>query len=269
MSGRIGAAFARVKAEKRAALITFIMACDPDEAVTADLLAALPEAGADIIELGMPFSDPMADGPAIQAAGIRALQAGASLKKVLALAQGFRAKHASVPLVLMGYFNPILAYGQEDFIKDAAAAGVDGLILVDLPPEEDGAFRALAGKAGVTIVRLATPTTDAQRLPQVLNGAGGFLYYVSIAGITGTKSASVGDVRAALERFRQSSDLPMAVGFGVRTAEQLKTLAAFADGVIVGSALVDIVAANAESRGRIVPGVTALVRELAAAAKRD
>lgn len=269
---RIATAFATTKAANRAALISFIMAGDPDHDTTAALLAALPEAGADLIELGMPFSDPMADGPSIQAAAIRALKNGATLRKTLDLVRGFRQHNTTTPLILMGYFNPILAYGLQGFIKDAAAAGVDGLILVDLPPEEDGELRALADAAGIAIIRLATPTTDAARLPKVLNGAGGFLYYVSIAGITGTKSAGVDEVRAALDRFRPHTALPLAVGFGVKTPEQLKPLAQFADGVIVGSAITDPIAAQLDAKGQpqsgVVTAVAELVRSLAAATVR-
>lgn len=269
---RIATSFAKAKAANRAALITFVMAGDPDQGTTAALLAALPEAGADLIEIGMPFSDPMADGPAIQAAGIRALKGGADMRQTLALVAQFRAANQTTPVILMGYFNPILAFGELAFIASAAQAGVDGLIIVDLPPEEDSVFRTAAKAHGLTIIRLATPTTDEKRLPQVLDGAGGFLYYVSIAGITGTKSATVEHVKAALARFRHSTKLPLAVGFGVKTAAQIAPLAQFADGVVVGSAIVDRIAANLDAGGKpgaqIVPEITALVRELAQATKR-
>lgn len=269
---RISQSFAVAKAANRAALITFVMAGDPDQATTAALLAALPEAGADLIEIGMPFSDPMADGPAIQAAGIRALKGGADMQQTLALVTQFRAANQTTPVILMGYFNPILAFGELAFIASAAQAGVDGLIIVDLPPEEDTVFRTAAKAHGLTIIRLATPTTDEKRLPQVLDGAGGFLYYVSIAGITGTKSATVEHVKTALARFRHSTKLPLAVGFGVKTAAQIAPLAQFADGVVVGSAIVDRIAANLDAGGKpgaqIVPEITALLRELAQATKR-
>lgn len=272
MTNRISTTFATTKAAQRAALVTFIMAGDPDHETTAKILAELPKAGADIIELGMPFSDPMADGPSIQAAGIRALKGGATMLKTLSLVRGFRDQNSATPIVLMGYFNPILAYQPEKFLADAAAAGVDGLILVDLPPEEDADFRAKANKLGIDIIRLATPTTDAARLPKVLDGASGFLYYVSIAGITGTKSATVDHVRSALTAIRNHTAMPLAVGFGIKTPEQLAELAAFADGVIVGSALVDRIAANLDGNGKIgaqiVPEISALVRAFAAATLR-
>lgn len=271
-TNRITDSFAKAKTEGRSALITFVMAGDPDQATTAALLEQLPKAGADLIEIGMPFSDPMADGPAIQAAGIRALKGGADMHKTLALVTQFRSKNQATPIILMGYFNPILAFGELAFIASAAQAGVDGLIIVDLPPEEDTVFRTAAKAHGITIVRLATPTTDEKRLPQVLDGAGGFLYYVSIAGITGTKSATVEHVKAALARFRHSTKLPLAVGFGVKTAAQIAPLAQFADGVVVGSAIVDRIAANLDGGGKpsaqIVPEITALVQELAQATKR-
>lgn len=272
MTNRISTVFTATKAAQRAALVTFIMAGDPDHDTTAKILAELPKAGADIIELGMPFSDPMADGPAIQAAGIRALKGGATMVKTLSLVRDFRAQNTTTPIVLMGYFNSILAYQPEKFLADAAAAGVDGLIIVDLPPEEDAEFRGQAAKVGINIIRLATPTTDAVRLPKVLDGASGFLYYVSIAGITGTKSATVDHVRTALAAIRKQTSLPLAVGFGVKTPEQLAELAAFADGVIVGSALVDRIAANLDGNGKIgaqiVPEISALVRAFAAATLR-
>jgi len=272
MTNRLTTTFAATKAANRAALITFIMAGDPDHATTAAILTALPAAGADIIELGMPFSDPMADGPAIQAAAIRALQNGANMHKTLELVRGFRQHNSTTPLVLMGYFNPVLAYEPEKFLQDATAAGVDGLILVDLPPEEDADFRAHANQRGIEIIRLATPTTDAARLPKVLDGASGFLYYVSIAGITGTKSATVDHVRTALTSIRHSTTLPLAVGFGIKTADQLKPLAQFADGVIVGSAIVDRITTHRDAAGnataQLVPEITALVKELATATRR-
>jgi tryptophan synthase alpha chain len=272
MLDRIAATFAATKAADRAALIAFIMAGDPTAATTAALLDALPAAGADIIELGMPFSDPMADGPSIQAAALRALRAGATMQRTLALVQGFRQKNHTTPLILMGYLNPLLAYGATQFLADAAAAGVDGLIIVDLPPEEDHSLRLAANQHGMSMIRLATPTTDAARLPAVLAGAGGFLYYVSIAGITGTKSAGVAEVQAALNRFRQSTSLPLAVGFGIRTPAQLQPLAAFADGVIVGSVLTDCIAARLDEQAQPKPGLVAAVAEcvrgLAAATRR-
>ena len=269
---RIATRFAATKAASRAALITFVMAGDPDHATTQRLLAALPAAGADVIELGMPFSDPMADGPAIQAAGLRALAGGAQMHRTLDLVRNFRIQDQTTPLLLMGYFNPILAYGPDIFLRDAQEAGVDGLILVDLPPEEDEAFAAAARRHHLAIVHLATPTTDAKRLPQVLNHAAGFLYYVSIAGITGTKSATLADIRQALTLFRQHTNLPIAVGFGVRSPEQCQAIATTADGVVVGSALIDLIAANLDGAGqasaKLIPDVCGLVRQLAAATQK-
>ena len=269
---RIAARFAKTKTENRAALVTFIMAGDPDHTTTAQILAELPKAGADIIELGMPFSDPMADGPAIQAAGLRALAHGANMHKTLELARGFRAKNDTTPLLLMGYYNPILAYGPEKFLAAAQAAGVDGLIIVDLPPEEDADFAIKAQRLNLAITHLATPTTDAGRLPQVLRGATGFLYYVSIAGITGTKSAAGAHVRDAVALFRQHTKLPIAVGFGIRTPEQVRTISGIADGVVVGSALIDRIAANLDGAGKagaqLHQDVCGLVQQLAAATHR-
>lgn len=266
---RIAAAFAKTKAENRAAMISFIMAGDPDHDTAAQLLRELPQAGADMIELGMPFSDPMADGPAIQAAGLRALKNGANMRRTLELARGFRREDQVTPLILMGYFNPVLAYGPEKFLADAESAGIDGLIIVDLPPEEDGDFRASANRHHLAVIHLATPTTDDARLPKVLNGASGFLYYVSITGITGTKSAAQTQVHEALSRLRRSTALPIAVGFGVRTPEQVQSIAGVADGVIVGSALADRIAANLDAQGRagaqLCGDVCGLVRQLAAA----
>lgn len=270
---RITTRFTHTKAANRAALITFVMAGDPDHATTAQILAALPSAGADIIELGMPFSDPMADGATIQAAGLRALARGANMHKTLDLVRGFRTNDQSTPLLLMGYYNPILAYGVDQFLTDAASAGVDGLIVVDLPPEEDAAFAAAAKNLNLATTHLATPTTDAKRLPQVLRGASGFLYYVSIAGITGTKSAAEDHIRAALALFRQHTSLPIAVGFGVRTAEQVHTIATIADGVVVGSAIIDRIAASLDATGKpgaqLVQEVSTLVQQLAAATHRQ
>jgi tryptophan synthase alpha chain len=235
---RVAARFADLKARNRAAFIPFITAGDPDSETSFAILQELPSAGADIIELGMPFSDPMADGPAIQASSTRALKAGMTLKGTLALVQRFRAGDKATPIVLMGYYNPIHAYGAERFAKDAAQAGVDGLIVVDLPPEEDAVLRTPAAKAGLDIIRLATPTTDDARLKTVLDGASGFLYYVSIAGITGTKSSSEGDVKNAVTRLKRATSLPVAVGFGIKTPEQAASIARFADATVIGSAIV-------------------------------
>jgi tryptophan synthase alpha chain len=248
---RIAQRFAELKKANRAAFVPFVTAGDPDAETTSALMAKLPAAGADLIELGVPFSDPMADGPAIQASSLRALEAGMSLPKVLELVRKFRKADKTTPLVLMGYYNPIHAYGTARFAKDAADAGVDGLITVDLPPEEDEVLRLPAAAQGLDIVRLATPTTDAARLEAVLDGAGGFLYYVSIAGITGTKSFAESDVRAAVAKVKAASGLPCAVGFGIKTPEQAAAVAAFADGAVVGSAIVERFAAAGEKDERV------------------
>ena len=235
---RIASRFKELQATNRAAFVPFVTAGDPDAETTSALLAKLPAAGADLIELGVPFSDPMADGPAIQASSQRALKAGMTLTKVLELVRRFRKSDAKTPLVLMGYYNPIHAYGTARFAKDAAGAGVDGLITVDLPPEEDEVLRTPAAAQGIDIVRLATPTSDNLRLKTITDGAGGFLYYVSIAGVTGTKSYAEDDVRAAVARMKAQSGLPVAVGFGIRTPEQAGSIAGFADAAVVGSAIV-------------------------------
>jgi len=242
---RLAARFAELKAANRAAFIPFITAGDPNAETTAALLERLPEAGADVIELGVPFSDPMADGPAIQAASLRALKAGMTLSKVLELVRAFRKTNKKTPLVLMGYYNPIHKYGTARFAKDAADAGVDGLITVDLPPEEDEVLRVPATAHGIDIVRLATPTTDDLRLRTILDGAGGFLYYVSITGVTGTKSFSESDVRTAIARLQAATGLPCAVGFGIKTPEHAKAVGSFADAAVVGSAIVDRMASGA------------------------
>lgn len=235
---RLHATFADLSG-RRPALVPFLMAGDPDAGACAALLDALPGAGADIVELGMPFADPMADGPAIQAAGQRALAAGAHMGQTLELARGFRARHADTPLVLMGYTNPVLRYGPDRFARDAAAAGADGLILVDLPPEESGAVDAAARAAGLDMIRLVAPTTPDARLPLILERAGGFVYYVSITGITGAAAADARAVAPHLARIRAATDLPIAVGFGVKTPDDARAMAqAGADAVVVGSALV-------------------------------
>jgi tryptophan synthase alpha chain len=241
-ANRIAARFGELRAEKRAGFIPFITAGDPDCETSFAILKALPKAGADIIELGMPFSDPMADGPAIQAASLRALQAGMSVKGTLSLVDRFRKEDRATPIVLMGYYNPIHAFGGERFVQDAARAGVDGLIIVDLGPEEDAVLRKLATKAGLAIVRLATPTTDDERLRTVLDGASGFLYYVSVAGVTGTKAFTEDDVKSAIERIKRATDLPCAVGFGIRTPEGAAKIARIADAAVVGSAIVSRIA---------------------------
>ncbi len=267
MTGRIERRFAALKNDGRAALVTFTMAGDPDYASSVAILKALPRAGADVIELGMPFTDPMADGPAIQAAGLRALKAGQDMKKTLAAVREFRAGDDTTPIVLMGYYNPIYIYGVEKFLADAKAAGVDGLIVVDLPPEEDGELCLPAMQAGLHFIRLATPTTDDKRLPAVLTNTSGFVYYVSITGITGAAAPDAGKVAAAVARIKRHTKLPVCVGFGVRTAEQAGAIAENADGVVVGSALVDAVRKSLGADGKptaaTVTSVAGLVNELA------
>ncbi|WP_297295002.1 tryptophan synthase subunit alpha [uncultured Methylovirgula sp.] len=272
MSSRIDTRFAELARQGRAALVTFIMGGDPDPETALALLKALPAAGADMIELGMPFTDPMADGPAIQAAGLRALAAHTTLTKVLALAAEFRKADAATPLILMGYYNPIYVYGVARFLADAKAAGVDGLIVVDLPPEEDSELCLPALDAGLAFIRLATPTTDDARLPAVLAHTAGFVYYVSITGITGAATPDYGKVAAAVGRLKQHTRLPVAVGFGVKNAESAAAIAKVADGVVVGSALVDALRRSLDENGQATAGsvaaVTALVRDLAAGVHR-
>ena len=267
MTTRIERRFTALKDEGRAALVTFTMAGDPDYANSVAILKALPKAGADVIELGMPFTDPMADGPAIQAAGLRALAAGQNMKKTLAAVREFRQSDDTTPLVLMGYYNPIYVYGVDRFLADAKAAGVDGLIVVDLPPEEDGELCLPALKAGVNFIRLATPTTDDKRLPVVLTNTSGFVYYVSITGITGAAAPDAGKVASAVARIKRHTKLPVCVGFGVRTAEQARGIADGADGVVVGSALVEAVRTSLGPDGKpgavTVSAVTDLVHALA------
>ena len=267
MTSRIDRRFAALGAERRAALIAFVMAGDPDPATSLAIVKALPKAGADLIELGMPFTDPMADGPAIQAAGLRALRAGQTMRKTLALARDFRAGDADTPIVLMGYFNPIYVYGVDAFLSDAGAAGVDGLIVVDLPPEEDDELRLPALKAGLDFIRLATPTTDDKRLPTVLANASGFVYYVSIAGVTGAAAPDAPRVAAAVARLKRRTDLPVAVGFGVRDAASAAAIAAFADGGVVGSALVEATRTSlveGKAGPHTIEAVAELVERLAA-----
>jgi tryptophan synthase alpha chain len=266
-STRIEQRFAALAREGRAALVTFTMAGDPDTKTSLAILQALPKAGADVIELGMPFTDPMADGPAIQAGGLRALNAGQTMRKTLAMVRDFRKGDATTPIVLMGYYNPIYIYGVTRFLADAKAAGVDGIIVVDLPPEEDEELCLPALNAGLSFIRLATPTTDDKRLPAVLANTSGFVYYVSITGITGAAAPDVRKVRAAVTRIKRHTGLPVAVGFGVRTARQVRAIAAGAEGVVVGSALVNAVKDSLDKKGkataRTVKAVTRLVAELA------
>jgi len=266
--GRIARRFAALKAEGRAGLVTFITAGDPDPAVSQAVLDGLPAAGADLIELGMPFTDPMADGPAIQASSLRALKAGMTVRRTLEMVRGFRKQDADTPIILMGYFNPIHAYGVEPFLADARAAGVDGLIVVDLPPEEDEELCIPALKAGVSFVRLTTPTTNEARMPAVMRNTSGFVYYVSIAGITGTASASNTAIDAAVARLKRHTDLPVAVGFGIKTPDQAAEVARVADAAVVGSAIVTRLADGLDAAGTVKPGtvedVLGFVRELAA-----
>ena len=267
MTTRIDARFAELKQEGRAAFITFVTAGDPDPETSLDIIKALPKAGADIIEIGMPFTDPMADGPAIQAAGLRALKAGMTLKKTLAMVRAFRQDDATTPLVLMGYYNPIYIYGVDQFLVDAKAAGVDGLIIVDLPPEEDVELCLPAMQAGLNFIRLATPTTDDKRLPAVLANTSGFVYYVSITGITGSASADTAVVGEAVARIKRHTKLPVCVGFGIRTPEAAHGIAQKADGAVVGTALVDALRGSLDAEGRAtaktVGAVAGLVASLA------
>ncbi|MGH6920433.1 MAG: tryptophan synthase subunit alpha [Geminicoccaceae bacterium] len=259
MSGRIERRFAALKEANRAGLVTYLCAGDPDPQTSAELIAGLPDAGADLIEIGMPFTDPMADGPTIQAGSLRALKAGMTLAGTLELVRGFRRRDATTPVVLMGYYNPIYRYGPERFLDDARAAGVDGLIVVDLPPEEDDELCLPALAKGLCFIRLATPTTDERRLPKVLGNTSGFIYYVSMTGITGVGAPVVDLVGQAVARLRRHTSLPVAVGFGIRTAEQAADIAKVADAAVVGSALVDRIARSLDDQGRAGQG---LVRAL-------
>lgn len=253
--GRIERRFRSLRAEGRAGLVTFTTAGDPNLETAFEILRRLPAAGADLIELGMPFSDPMADGPTVEAAGHRALRAGATVAGILDMVARFRREDQDTPVVLMGYYNPIYSYGVDRFIADALAAGIDGLIVVDLPPEEDAELCLPAVRAGLRFIRLATPTTDDKRLPRVLANSSGFIYYVSVAGITGTQSSVAATVKAALARLRRHTELPVAVGFGIRTPEQAAEIADFADAVVVGSAIVSVVAENLDGTGAPLPGL--------------
>ncbi len=267
MTTRIDRRFAALKKEELAALVTFVMAGDPDYETSLAILEALPKAGADAIELGMPFTDPMADGPAIQAAGLRALSSSQNMKRTLSLVREFRRGNDATPIVLMGYYNPIYIYGVEKFLTDAKIAGVDGLIVVDLPPEEDGELCLPALHAGFNFIRLATPTTDDKRLPAVLANTSGFVYYVSVTGITGSAAPDAAKVAAAVARIKRHTRLPVCVGFGVRTPEQARALAHGADGVVIGSALVEAVRTSLDAGGKptvnTVTAVADLVRALA------
>jgi tryptophan synthase alpha chain len=267
VSTRIEKRFAELKQKGRAALVTFVTAGDPDYATSLEIIKGLPQAGADLIEFGMPFTDPMADGPAIQAAGLRALKSGQTTRKTLQMVREFRKVDDATPVVLMGYYNPLYTYGVDRFLADAKAAGVDGLIIVDLPPEEDDELCLPAIKAGINFIRLATPTTDDKRAPTVLKNTSGFVYYVSVLGITGTKTPDLASVKANVTRLKKHTSLPIAVGFGVKTAEQARIIAKDADGVVVGTALVNAVRDTLDADGRptakTVPAVHGLVRDIA------
>jgi tryptophan synthase alpha chain len=261
---RIDARFAELAKEGRSAFVTYVMAGDPDPATSLDIVKALPKAGTDIVELGIPFTDPMADGPSIQAAGLRALKAGMTLRKTLELVRGFRADDNITPLVLMGYYNPIYIYGVDKFLADAKTAGVDGLIIVDLPPEEDAELCLPALKAGLNFIRLATPTTDDKRLPAVLANTSGFVYYVSITGITGAAAADSKTVAEAVARIKRHTKLPVCVGFGIRTPEAARSIAQIANGAVVGTALVDALRVSLDEQGRATAKTVTAVADLVA-----
>lgn len=267
MTARMEKRFAALKAEGRPALVTYFMGGDPDYETSLAIMKALPEAGSDVIELGMPFSDPMADGPAIQMAGHRALIGGQTLKKTLKLAADFRQTDKDTPIVLMGYYNPIYIYGVETFLDDANAAGIDGLIVVDLPPEMDDELCIPALRKGISLIRLATPTTNDKRLPKVLTNTSGFVYYVSMNGITGSALPDPSLIGAAVARIKAHTDLPVCVGFGVKTAEHARAIGAAADGIVVGTAIVNRIAGSlsedGKATGKTVEAATSLVRELA------
>nr|WP_283817709.1 tryptophan synthase subunit alpha [Bradyrhizobium canariense] len=254
-----------MKKAGRSAFVTFLMAGDPDPATSLEIIKALPKSGADVIEIGMPFTDPMADGPSIQAAGLRALKAGMTLKKTLDLVRGFRKDDNATPIVLMGYYNPIYIYGVDKFLVDAKSAGIDGLIIVDLPPEEDDELCLPAMKAGLNFIRLATPTTDDKRLPAVLANTSGFVYYVAITGITGAAAADASSVSEAVTRIKRHTKLPVCVGFGIRTPENARAIASHANGAVVGTALVDALKNSLDADGRATGKTVNAVAELTAA----
>jgi tryptophan synthase alpha chain len=264
MTTRIDRRFAALAEEGRAALVTFLMGGDPDPKTSLEILRALPRAGADVIEIGMPFTDPMADGPSIQAAGLRALKAGTTLKRVLDLVRGFRQRDDTTPLILMGYYNPVYVYGVDRFLADAKSLGVDGLIIVDLPPEEDAELCIPALAAGLNFIRLATPTTDDRRLPAVLANTSGFVYYVSITGITGAATPDPSRVGTAVARIKRHTNLPVAVGFGVKDAATAEAIAKQADGVVVGTALVDALKRSLDQENRATAQTVAAVSDLVA-----
>lgn len=265
MTTRIDTRFAELRKAGRSAFVTFVMAGDPDPATSLEIIKALPKSGADVIELGMPFTDPMADGPSIQAAGLRALKVGMTLKKTLDLVRDFRKDDNATPIVLMGYYNPIYIYGVDKFLVDAKSAGIDGLIIVDLPPEEDDELCLPAMKAGLNFIRLATPTTDDKRLPAVLANTSGFVYYVAITGITGAAAADATAVSGAVARIKRHTKLPVCVGFGIRTPENAQAIASHANGAVVGTALVDALKNSLDAEGRATDKTVNAVAELTAA----
>ena len=255
MNNRLDATFKKLKAEKRAALVTFVTATYPDQKTSMALIKELPAAGADILEIGMPFTDPSADGPAIDNAAQHALKAGASMEKTFEIVENFRSTNTTTPIVLMGYFNPIHAYGLERFVTDAATFGVDGLIIVDLPPEEDKTLRLAANAAGIHFVRLATPTSLGERLQTIIKDASGFIYYVAVAGITGGKSATQNDIQNAIETIKKHTDIPVVVGFGIKNSTHAEAIANHADGAVVGTAIIDIIAQNLDKNGHAKPNL--------------
>ena len=263
MGGRVTKTFERLKVENKSALITYVIAGDPDLKTSQSILEILPAAGADIIELGIPFTDPMADGPAIQAGDIRALAAGSTLSHVLGMVRTFRSKNDVTPVILMGYFNPIYQYGLQKFSEDAAQSGVDGVLVVDLPPEEDGELKAALKTKGLDFIRLITPTSDNNRLAKLVDGASGFLYYVSIAGVTGTASVPIDAIASRIADIRQHSDLPVAVGFGIRTPEEAEAVSKLAEGVVIGSAFVTTI--EKTDKNQIVKSIDEQVKAFKAA----
>ncbi len=262
---RIAARFAALKEEGRAGLVAFVTAGDPDPEISAAILDGLPAAGADLIELGMPFSDPMADGPVIQAASLRALKSGQNMVKTLAMVRKFRTRNRETPVILMGYYNPIYRYGDARFARDAAESGVDGMIIVDLPPEEEGELRPHADAAGLSLIRLVSPNTPEPRIATLMGGTSGFVYYVSITGITGTRSAEAGSVERAVERIRRATSLPVAVGFGIKTPDQAGAIARVADAAVVGTSIVNQVAERVDEDGKAAPDTARAVLDYVAA----
>lgn len=266
-TGRLGDCFRKVKSKKRAVLVTYVMGCDPDYLTSLEIIKKLPESGADIIELGMPFSDPMADGPTIQEAGQRALKAGATVGKIIEIVAKLREQNRVTPLILMGYYNPIFHYGIKNFVRDVVQAGVDGVIIVDLPPEEEAEFIDIAIPSGLSLVKLVTPTTDGKRLEKVLKNASGFVYLISVAGITGTKSAKISDIKKYIAAIKKKTTLPVAVGFGIKTPEQAAEIAKIADGVVVGSAIVEKVKENLGNGRGITENILSFVAKIKSSMK--